>query len=89
METYDSAWVETQVAQTAEIWCESIGGFAPGARLYSRGEQQVNEDAYDSALREVEEALRPPPITEKNEPSLKSESSLRSRGSPRKLWAWT
>jgi hypothetical protein len=64
METYDSAWVETQVAQTAEIWCESIGGFAPGARLYSRGEQQVNEDAYDSALREVEEALRPPPITE-------------------------
>ena len=60
METYDWAWVETQVAQTAEIWHESAGMLAPPARRYNRAEQQTNEHAYDEALREVEEALRPP-----------------------------
>jgi hypothetical protein len=64
METYDSAWVETQAAQTAEVWRESAGVVAPGTRFYSPDEQQVNEEAYDEALLEVEEALRPPPITE-------------------------
>jgi len=34
---------------------------ASPARRYSPEEQQVNEDAYDEALLEVEEALRPRP----------------------------
>jgi hypothetical protein len=63
METYDWAWVETQVTQTVEVWQESAGITAPRARRYSLEEQRVNEDAYDEALLEVEQALRPPPIT--------------------------
>jgi hypothetical protein len=59
METYDWTWIETQVAQTAEIWHESAGVLAPPARRYSREEKQANECAYDEALREVEAALRP------------------------------
>ncbi len=64
METYDWAWVETEVDRTVEVWQESAGILAPGARSYSLKEQQANEEAYDEALLEVEEALRPPPITE-------------------------
>jgi hypothetical protein len=63
METYDWAFVETQVANTEQIWHESGGASAPPARRYSPEEQQVKEDAYDEALREVEDALRPPPVT--------------------------
>jgi hypothetical protein len=64
METYDWAWVETEVDQTVELWQGSAGISVPGSRRYSVEEQQVNQDAYDEALREVEEALRPPPVTE-------------------------
>jgi len=67
METYDWAWVETQVDQTVEVWRESAGVSAPQARRYSLEEQRVNETAYDEALLEVEEALRPPPITGKEQ----------------------
>jgi hypothetical protein len=63
METYDWAWVETQVTQTVEVWQQSAGVTAPIARRYSREEQRVNEAAYDEALLEVERALRPAPIT--------------------------
>jgi len=63
METYDWAWVETQVDRTAEVWHEGAGILAPRARRYSLVEQQANEDAYDEALLEVEGALRPPPVT--------------------------
>jgi hypothetical protein len=58
METYDWAWVGTRVDQTVEIWLRSAGTSAPAARRYSLAEQLVNEDAYDEALLEVEEALR-------------------------------
>jgi hypothetical protein len=64
METYDWAWVETEVARTVEVWNENVGISAPGARRYSPQQQQVNQDVYDEALLEVEEALRPPPLTE-------------------------
>jgi len=63
METYDWPWVETQAAQTADVWHESAGVSAPRARLYSLEEQQVNEDTYDEALLEVEKALWAPPLT--------------------------
>ena len=63
METYDWAWVEAQVDQTVDVWRESAGGAVPRARRYSLEEQKANEDAYDEALIEVEDALRPPPLT--------------------------
>jgi hypothetical protein len=58
METYDWAWVETQVDQTVGVWQASAGLTAPPARRYSLTEQRANENAYDEALLEVEEALR-------------------------------
>jgi hypothetical protein len=64
METYDWAWVENEVDRTVDVWQESAGISVPGSRRYSLNQQQVNEHAYDEALREVEEALLPPPITE-------------------------
>lgn len=67
METYDWGWVETQVDRTVEVWHQSAGLSAPRARRYTIEEQRVNEDAYDDALLEVEEALRPPPITGKEQ----------------------
>jgi hypothetical protein len=63
METYDWPWVETQVAQTVDVWHESAAISAPTARQYCLEEQQVNEDAYDEALLEVEGALRASPLT--------------------------
>jgi hypothetical protein len=67
METYDWAWVETQVDHTVKVWHDSTGLSAPPARRYSLEEQRVNENAYDEALLEVEEALRPRPITGKQQ----------------------
>lgn len=67
METYNWGWVETEVARTVEVWQESAGILAPGGRRYSLEEQRANEDAYDEALLEVEEALRPPPVTGKEQ----------------------
>jgi hypothetical protein len=56
MKTYDGTWVETQVDQTVKVWHDSAGVSAPPARRYSLEEQRVNEDAYDQALLEVEDA---------------------------------
>jgi hypothetical protein len=67
METYDWDWVEKQVDQTVEVWQQSAGISAPGARRYSLEEQRVNEEAYDEALLEVEDALRRPPISGKEQ----------------------
>src|SRR5580692_2693137 len=67
MKTYDWAWVGTHVDQTVKVWHDSAGISAPPARQYSLEEQRVNEDAYDEALLEVEEALRPPPVTGKEQ----------------------
>jgi hypothetical protein len=62
MEVYNWAWVEARVDRTMEVW-EENGVPAPPARTYSREEQQANEGAYDEALIEVEESLRPAPTT--------------------------
>jgi hypothetical protein len=67
METYDWGWVETQVDQTVKVWHDSAGVSVPPARRYSLEEQRVNEDAYDEALLEIEDTLRPPPITGKEQ----------------------
>lgn len=67
METYDWAWVEREVAQTVEVWQQSTGILAPSSRRYSPGEQHANEDAYDEALLQIEDALRPPPVTGKDQ----------------------
>jgi hypothetical protein len=67
MKTYDWAWVGTHVDQTVKVWHDSAGISAPPARQYSLEEQRVNEDAYDEALLEVEEALGPPPVTGKEQ----------------------
>lgn len=63
METYDWAWVEARVAQTAEVWrgCRGVG--LPEARRYSLKEQQAKEAVYDAELALVEEALRGPSLT--------------------------
>ncbi len=58
METYDWNWVEAEAAHTAEIWRQSSGISTRGARRYSHEEQRANEDAYDEALLEIEQALR-------------------------------
>jgi hypothetical protein len=57
MESYDWPWVERQVAQTADVWEESAGMWAPAARSYSPEQQRTNEEAYDEALLGVEDAL--------------------------------
>jgi hypothetical protein len=67
METYNWAWVETEVERTVEVWQESADVSATRARRYSLEEQRENEEAYDEALLEIEEALRPPPITGKEQ----------------------
>ena len=67
MKSYDWAWVEMQVDQTVNVWHDSAGVSVPPARRYSLEEQRVNEEAYDEALLEVEEALRPPPISGKEQ----------------------
>jgi hypothetical protein len=64
METYDWAWVETQVDRTVDAWHGSAGVSASRARQYSPEEQRVNAIAYDAALLEIEEALRRPPVAQ-------------------------
>src|SRR5947208_3064225 len=71
METYDWAWVQTHVEQTLRIWDESAGVLAPDARQYGPEEQQANEDAYDEALREVEDILRSLPSNGDAPPAAK------------------
>jgi hypothetical protein len=58
METYDSAWVDAQVAKTAEVWHSSCeGGVSRNARQFSARDQQEREAAYDEALQTVEKDL--------------------------------
>jgi hypothetical protein len=63
METYDWGWVETHVDRTVDIWQRSAHGMPAGGRRFSAAEQQRNEDAYDEALLEIEEALKPARIS--------------------------
>ena len=60
-ETYSWSWVETQVAQTLEVWNGSAARQAHAGPRYNPDEQKKREKAYDKALREVErEAKRSP-----------------------------
>ena len=60
-ETYSWSWVETQVAQTLEVWNGSAARQAHAGPWYNPDEQKKREKAYDKALREVErEAKRSP-----------------------------
>jgi hypothetical protein len=62
METYDWAWIQRQVAHTAEIWHESAGRPEGRPRCYSPEEQRQGEEAYDEALLSVEQTLRSAPV---------------------------
>jgi hypothetical protein len=60
-ETYSWSWVESQVAQTIEVWNGCAGLTARDGARYNPDEQKTREKAYDKALREVErEAKRSP-----------------------------
>lgn len=60
-ETYSWPWVESQVAQTIEVWNGCAGQPALGGARYTRDEQKKRETAYDKELRTVErEAKRSP-----------------------------
>jgi hypothetical protein len=53
-ETYSWPWIETQVAQTIEVWNACAAQPANYTAHYSTDEQKTREKVYDKALREVE-----------------------------------
>jgi hypothetical protein len=60
-ETYSWPWIESQVAQTIEVWDGCAAQPAHAGPQYRPDEQKQREKAYDKALREVErEAKRSP-----------------------------
>ena len=60
-ETYSWPWIESQVAQTIEVWNGCAAQPAHGGPQYCPDEQKQREKSYDQALREVErEAKRSP-----------------------------
>lgn len=63
METYDWEWVQAQVARTVEAWEASAVASARNVRRYTGNEQSQHEQAYDAALREVENDLQLAPET--------------------------
>jgi hypothetical protein len=60
---YSWSWVETQVAQTIEVWNRGAAQPARDAPRYSLKEQQKREKAYDQGLRAVEREVRRTPRT--------------------------
>ncbi|MGB8538146.1 MAG: hypothetical protein WCD57_17115 [Acidobacteriaceae bacterium] len=60
---YSWSWVETQVAQTIEVWESGTAPSAPGGEQYTRKQQQEREKAYDQGLRAVERELKRAPQT--------------------------
>jgi len=60
---YSWSWVETQVAQTIEIWNRGGAQPAQDGPRYSLKEQQKREKAYDEGLRAVEREVRRTPRT--------------------------
>lgn len=63
-EFYSWPWVETQVAQTIEIWTTGAQRPAQGSPRYGPAEQQMREIAYDEGLLAVEREARRAPLTE-------------------------
>jgi hypothetical protein len=62
-QTYSWSWVETQVAQTIEVWNRGAAQPAHEGLRYSLREQQKRERAYDQGLRAVEREVRSTPRT--------------------------
>lgn len=60
---YSWSWVETQVAQTIEVWESETAHSALSEAQYTRKQQQVREKAYDQGLRAVERELKRAPRT--------------------------
>ena len=60
---YSWSWVETQVAQTIEVWNRGAAQPAQDGPRYSLKEQQKREKAYDQGLRAVEREVRRTPRT--------------------------
>src|ERR1700744_3877380 len=60
---YSWSWVETQVAQTIEVWESGTVHSAPNGEQYTRKQQQEREQAYDQGLRAVERELKHAPRT--------------------------
>jgi hypothetical protein len=60
---YSWPWVETQVAQTIEVWESGTVHSAPSGPQYTRKQQQEREKAYDQGLRAVERELKRAPRT--------------------------
>ena len=56
-------WVEEQVAQTIEIWNDSVAPSTLAGRRFSLKEQQEREKAYDEELEEVEREAKKVPRT--------------------------
>jgi hypothetical protein len=62
-ETYSWPWIQSQVAQTIEVWNGCAGQPAHGGPRYCPDEQKQREKAYDKALREVEREAKRKPST--------------------------
>ena len=60
---YDWAWIEAQVAQTIDVWTESNPQWDESGRHYNFCEQKEREEAYDEALKAVEQEVRRAPKT--------------------------
>jgi hypothetical protein len=60
---YSWSWVETQVAQTIEVWEGGTAHSASSGEQYTRKQQQEREKAYDQGLRAVERELKRAPRT--------------------------
>src|ERR1017187_8354037 len=62
-QAYSWGWVEAQVAQTIEVWHFSASQPGRASPQYCLKEQREREQAYASALREVEREARTAPRT--------------------------
>jgi hypothetical protein len=62
-QTYSWSWVETEVAQTIEVWNRGAAQPVQDGPRYSLKEQQKRERAYDQGLRAVEREVRRTPRT--------------------------
>jgi hypothetical protein len=62
-ESLDWAWVQTQVADTVELWHSCARRKPLPGPTYSRSDQRVREQAYDRALAEVEREAHSKAVT--------------------------
>ena len=60
-ELYNWEWLQTQVAQTIEVWRSLAGRPLPASRRYAPDEQRERERAYDEGLKAAESEARKSP----------------------------